>query len=204
MKHIVFDVDGTLIDTELASLYSLRDTMQMTTGKKYSAEELTFSLGLPAAVTLIKLGIDNVAEVLALWEDILGSYSNIVEAFPGIWELLDTLKARGHRIGIVTSRTKKEFRCDVEPLGIAKPFETIICADDTQRHKPEPDSLLKYAELAGTDISNVVYIGDSPYDMGCANSAGAKFILAGWGTKQPMPVKEQFRAETPAEVLEFI
>ena len=202
MKHIVFDVDGTLIDTEYAVLQSFHDTILAVMGRDIPTTELTFALGIPGAVCLERLQAENIPETLALWERNMAGYSHTCSVFPGIRETLEALTRQGHKLGIVTSKTRAQFRHDFLPYGIEQYFGTVICADDTPNHKPAPDPLLKYAELAGADISDVVYVGDSPYDMACAKAAGAKFILAGWGDRQNVPADT--RAETPAELAGMI
>lgn len=202
MKHIVFDVDGTLIDTEYAVLQSFHDTILAVMGRDIPTAELTFALGIPGTACLERLGIENIPETLALWERNMAGYGHTCAVFPGIREALEALTRQGHKLGIVTSKTLSQFRQDFLPYGIEGYFGAVICADDTENHKPAPDPLLKYAELAGVDISEVVYVGDSPYDMACANAAGAKFILAGWGDRQNVPATT--RAATPAELLEMV
>ena len=204
MKHIVFDIDGTMIDTEQALLYSLRDTLKTVTGKEYAVEDLVFALGITSRDCLVRMGVENVAEAMHLWDRNAEGYNNMVTIFPGIREVLEACKARGCRLGIVTSRNRYEYEAVFVPLGLGEYFDTVILADATQRHKPAADPLLKYAELAQADVADMVYIGDSPYDKGCADNAGVRFYLAGWGARQSVPVEEGFRAEKPEDLLNML
>lgn len=206
MRHVVFDIDGTLINTALANLCSLRDAVRHYTGKDFSHEELTFSLGRSAVDTMKILGVDPslYEAVVAMWEESLQNYANTIEYFPGIPEVVKKIHEMGHPIGVVTSQSRGEFKsfAILDPL---RPyFGVVINAEDTEKHKPNPDPLLKYAELANVDISQVTYIGDSPYDKACAESAGAKFILAPWGSSQPVEVADEFRAGSPADLADLI
>lgn len=206
MKHVVFDIDGTLINTALANLCSLRDAVRHYTGKDFSHEELTFSLGRSAVDTMKILEVDPslYESVVSMWEESLQNYADTICYFPGIPQVVEKIHAMGYPIGIVTSQSRGEFQSFsiLDPL---RPyFGVVINAEDTQKHKPNPDPLLKYAELAGADISEVVYIGDSPYDKACAVSAGAKFILAPWGSSQPVEVPDDWRAGCPEDILKMI
>ena len=87
-----------------------------------------------------------------------------------------------YEIGIVTSKTREEFAHDFCRFKISHYFKTIICADDTQEHKPNAVPLLKYVELSKTDHRKVLYIGNSKYDSKCAENAGIDFALAVWGS----------------------
>lgn len=206
MRHVVFDIDGTMINTALANLCSLRDAVRTFTGVDHSHEELTFSLGRSAVDTMKILGVDPslYESVVNMWEESLQNYADTIHYFPGIPQVVKQLHDMGHPLGIVTSQSRAEFM-SFRILDEVRPyFSVVICAGDTEKHKPNPDPLLKYAELAKADITNVTYIGDSPYDKACAITAGAKFILAPWGSSQPVEVEDQFRASSPEDILNLI
>lgn len=202
MRHVVFDIDGTLINTALANLCSLRDAVRTYTGVDYSHEELKFSLGRSAVDTMKILNVDpsQYENVVAMWEASLQNYADTIHYFPGIPQVVKELYDKGHPIGIVTSQSKGEFASFAILDQLRPYFGVVICAEDTEKHKPNPDPLLKYAELAGVDISEVTYIGDSPYDKACALSAGARFILAPWGSAQPVEIADEFRAGCPTDI----
>ena len=206
MRHVVFDIDGTMINTALANLCSLRDAVRTFTGVDHSHEELTFSLGRSAVDTMKILGVDPslYESVVNMWEESLQNYADTIHYFPGIPQVVKQLHDMGHPLGIVTSQSRAEFM-SFRILDEVRPyFSVVICAGDTEKHKPNPDPLLKYAELAKADITDVTYIGDSPYDKACAITAGAKFILAPWGSSQPVEVEDQFRASSPEDILNRI
>ncbi len=198
--HVVFDVDGTLLDTERSVLLSLRDTLREVMGRDYSLEELEFSLGIPGADALETLGVANVPAVLARWEELLQGYRHLDGVFDGIPELLAALKRSGRALGVVTSRTRAEFDLDFSQLEIGPCFQVVITADDTDLHKPHPDPLLKYMELSGAAAEDILYIGDSGHDARCAQAAGVDFGLAGWGAKRPQTCTYAF--QTPLAVQE--
>lgn len=180
-QHIVFDVDGTLIDTLYSTTQALQDVLKEATGVVWPLEELEFSYGIPGIDTLRRLRVEEPEKLLKRWEDKLDDYRQFDHVFPGIPELLAALGEAGLGLGIVTSRTRKEFDADVAKLDLASHFQTVICADDTVGHKPRPDPLLKYLERTGGARGEALYIGDSVYDLGCAEAAGVDFGLAGWG-----------------------
>ena len=202
-RHIVFDVDGTLIDTEYAVLHSFQDTLLLLTGKKISTEELTFALGITGEDALNQLGIKDTSSVLELWNKNMRRYADTVSVFSGITELLENLLRQNCKIGIVTSRTREEFEHDLSHLPINRFFETIVCADDTQAHKPDAAPLLKYMESTGAECGETLYIGDSKYDSACAENAGVDFALALWGSHS-RTIKANYYPEKPADLLSVI
>lgn len=206
MRHVVFDIDGTMINTAMANLCSLRAAVLHYTGKDFSHEELTFSLGRSAVDTMKILGVDPslYESVVAMWEESLQDFADTIHYFPGIPEVVKKLHDLGHPIGIVTSQSRGEFRSFAILDQLRPYFGVVINAEDTEKHKPNPDPLLKYAELAGADISEVTYIGDSPYDKACAVTAGARFIWCPWGASQPVEVPEDWRANCAEDILNMI
>ena len=171
-KHIVFDIDGTLIDTEYAVLHSLQETIKELSGRKIPCSELRFALGITGTDALKKLEIKDTSYAIELWDKNMRNYTNTIKVFDGIIELLKNLLSLDYEMGIVTSKTRDEFTHDFCPFGISHYFKTIICADDTQEHKPNAAPILKYVELSKTDHSKVLYIGDSKYDSKCAENTG--------------------------------
>ena len=87
---------------------------------------------------------------IELWDKNMRNYTNNIKVFDGIVELLKNLLSLDYEMGIVTSKTREEFTHDFCPFGISHYFKTIICADDTQEHKPNPAPILQHEpELLG-------------------------------------------------------
>lgn len=198
-RQIVFDIDGTLIDTEYAVLHSLQDTVAALTGKKIPVSELTFALGITGADAMKILEIKDSIHALKLWDKNMGKYADTVKVFDGVGELLEDLAKADCEMGIVTSKTREEFRHDFGGFGIDHYFKTVVCADDTEEHKPKAAPLLKYMELSGADRGEILYVGDSRYDSECAENAGIDFALAVWGSHSKT-VRAKFYPESPGDI----
>ena len=133
MRHVVFDIDGTMINTALANLCSLRDAVRTFTGVDHSHEELTFSLGRSAVDTMKILGVDPslYESVVNMWEESLQNYADTIHYFPGIPQVVKQLHDMGHPLGIVTSQSRAEFM-SFRILDEVRPyFSVVICAGDT-------------------------------------------------------------------------
>lgn len=202
-KQIVFDVDGTLLNTESAILHSLQDTMRTLSGETIPLEKLTFTLGITGEDALQILGVEDITTTIDLWNKKLRDFADDMAVFDGIEELLEKLLKLGCEMGIITSRTKEEFEYGFGQFDIKRYFKTIVCADDTEEHKPNAAPLCKYMELTGADREQVLYIGDSEYDSRCAGNAGTDFALAGWGAHNKM-IKANYHLEKPEELLPII
>ena len=201
-KHIVFDVDGTLIDTEYAVLHSLKDLLKEEYNRDYKIEELEFALGITGEAAIKQLEISDIERTVDLWNDKLNKYKESVCVFNGIEELLKVL-SQNHKLGIVTSKTKEEFEEEVTHFGLNKYFGVIICVDDTEKHKPNPKPLLKYMELANAKNKETIYIGDSIYDMQCAKASKVDFAFAKWGNKR-QNIEAKYTLSQPSELFNWI
>jgi len=203
-NYIIFDIDGTIIDTELAVLSSLQKLLSEELNKKYSFEELRFSLGIPGEMALNKLGLSNIPGSFKKWNIYLKEYFHHVKIFDDVKETIVKLNEMGVSTGIVTSETKEEFLSDFVPFGLSNYFKLVVCADDTEKHKPNPEPLLKFIELSGVDKSKTLYIGDTKYDLDCAFGAGIDFALALWGAKSSNGISANYILENPKQILELI
>ena len=122
-KHIVFDIDGTLIDTEYAVLHSLQETIKELSGREIPCSELRFALGITGTDALKKLEIKDTSYAIELWDKNMRNYTNTIKVFDGIIELLKNLLSLDYKMGIVTSKTREEFTHDLSYCSTEEFFE---------------------------------------------------------------------------------
>lgn len=200
-RHIVFDIDGTLIDTQFAVQTALRDTVRNHLHKDMSYEELIFSFGIPGLTTLKMLGVPDPEAALVEWNVHIEERRDAITVFPGVEEMMNAIS--GVSMGVVTSKNSREYRDDFMRYPVSRFISLAVCADHTEKHKPDPDPLLKYMELTGAKPEEVLYVGDSVYDGQCAHSAGVDFALATWGaTKKDIPA--EWYPETPEDIAKIL
>ncbi|MGG7098742.1 HAD family hydrolase [Clostridium sardiniense] len=203
-SHVVFDIDGTLIDSESAVLKSLQRVVLEEKGIRKKLDELRFSLGIPGKNTLEKLDIEDLKGVEEKWNTYLSDYADEIVLFVQVREIVQALKSNGIKLGIITSKTKKEYEDDFLKFGLHPYFDVVVCADDTKKHKPNGDPMEKYLEIANVKRSNVIYIGDSIYDMQCAKNAGVDSALALWGANDSECIEATYKLKDPKEILDFL
>ncbi|VDG98068.1 Phosphorylated carbohydrates phosphatase TM_1254 [Lysinibacillus sphaericus] len=182
IKNVIFDVDGTILDTEKSILKSLQEVLR-DEGENYVVNDLRFALGIPGKEALKKLNIKDIERVQSKWSKTVLEYSQEVTVFQGVKEVIEMVSKKSSSMGIVTSKTKQELIDEFNPFGLSHFFDCIISASDTKNHKPHPDPLLLCLKELNANIGSTVYVGDSIYDMQSAKSAGVKFALALWGSK---------------------
>ncbi|MBC7087941.1 MAG: HAD family hydrolase [Tissierellales bacterium] len=203
-KHIVFDVDGTLIDSEYSILAALVDTLKEINGKDYTIDELRYVLGIPGAETLKLFEVKDIENALSLWLKNMDKYKDTIKIFDGVIEVLDLLNSKGYKLGIVTSKLREEFDHDFNRFDIKKYFSTIVCADDTTLHKPYPEPLLKYMELNDIKNKDLIYIGDTGYDYECAKGANVDFALALWTENSHDELDAEIKLYKPMDIFKYV
>ncbi|MDQ6422561.1 HAD family hydrolase [Paenibacillus sp. LHD-117] len=200
----IFDIDGTLINTEQAVLGSLQKLLKNNYNRELTQQDLSFVLGIPGAVSLRQLGIEDVNHANKCWNDLMRDYQHTIHVYEGIHQLLTDLRKHSIRTGVVTSKTKQEFLDDFVPFGLDNDLPYAVCADDTKLHKPHPEPLLKFLEISGAQAETSIYIGDTIYDYECARDAGVDFGLALWGCKQPDAIPAKYKFKHSKDILSIL
>lgn len=139
---IIFDVDGTIIDTEAAILQSLQETLFEQKEMEYKKDNLRFALGIPGEEALQRLGIIEAERVHEAWSQRAKAYAHHVILFPGMKEVVKEASAKAEKTAIVTSKMRQELRDEFEPYGLNDYFHYMICADVQKNINPIPNRYL--------------------------------------------------------------
>ena len=179
---VLFDLDGTVVDSGGIILASMRHATQTVLGRDFSDDELLANVGGPGLEAQMEaLGPGSTAELVRVYREHNEPLHETLEGFEGIEATLEALRARGHRLGIVTAKRRATVELAFARLPLAHLFETIVGGDETQRHKPDPAPLRLALERLGVRASEAAYVGDSPYDMQAARAGGLHAVGVTWG-----------------------
>ena len=184
MKALLFDLDGTILDTRDLILVSMQYAYSTILGEDTlpSDDELLSMVGIPLMKQMELLSPEKSMELYdAYIENNSRAQDSMLKSFCGTADTLSALKERGYRLAVITSKRHEPAVHGLEVTGLAEYFEIVLGADDTTEHKPRPEPLLDAACLMGLTVDECLYVGDSPYDMQAARSANMYAVGALWG-----------------------
>ena len=200
---VLFDLDGTLIDSIELILNSARHAFQGRAGHVPDDAEWLSGVGIPLATMFRRYARDE-AEVEALIakyrEYQLAHHDRLTRCYDEVVETVDFLRAAGHPCAIVTSKTGWLARRGLDHVGLGSHFDVIVGCDSCDRHKPDPEPVHMALERLGYAPGDAVFVGDSVHDMLAGNAAGVATIAALWG---PFG-REDLAASSPTHYLERI
>ena len=184
---VLFDLDGTLIDSGPIIMASMRHASVTVLGREPDEEKVRAAIGGPGLVAQMReLDPERVDELVETYRAHNEPLHATLEAFDGMLELLPRLCERGHRLGIVTAKRLRtvDLALDRFPI-LRETTEVVVGAEDTERHKPDPDPLLEALARLGAEPRDAVYVGDSPFDIRAGKAAGMLAVAVGWGGIHP-------------------
>ena len=182
IKAIFFDLDGTLINTNPRIIRTFKETFEMYLPERtFLEEEIYDCIGPTLEQTFYKYYPEKMNEMVQSYRHINKSYHDeMVVIYPGIIEMLQTLRARNFKLAIVTSKKRDMAIYGATTLGIYDYFDLVVSSDDVKAHKPEPDCIEAARTFFNFDKSEVMMIGDNSQDILCAKNAGVLSVGVSW------------------------
>jgi pyrophosphatase PpaX len=206
---VLFDLDGTVIDSGAIILASMRHATREVLGSEHTDEELMHAVGGPGLEA--QLGVfapERVDELVRVYRAHNEPLHETLEACAGMEDALVRMHDEGRRLGVVTAKRRSTVELAFARVPVAHLFETVVGGDETDKHKPDPEPLLLAAERMGVDPATAAYVGDSPFDVGAAKAAGMFAIAVTWGRIHDRGRLEQAEpdaiVDTAEELLELV
>ena len=186
-KAVLFDYDGTLIDTNQLIVDSWNHMYQKHFGGTLTGDDVKWTFGMVLKVAIDeqmkRMGhsgydLDEITESYREFQTFEGATP--APPFEGMPEVIKELKARGALLGIVTSRAQESLMRGLEKYGLLDSFGFIVCAETTQIHKPRPEPALICCEGLRVSPEDSLMVGDSVFDLQCGNNAGCDSAFVTW------------------------
>jgi pyrophosphatase PpaX len=184
---VLFDLDGTLIDSGAMILSSFRHATQTVLGREIPDDLLVASSGGATIQDQMRAlaGEDLVEELVRVYREHNEPLHDELQAFDGVEALLERLSGEGRKLGVVTSKRRKTVDLAFRVLPIERYFDVVVASDEVERHKPDPEPVLLALERLGSRPEETAFVGDSPFDVGAGKAAGCFTIGVSWGRIHP-------------------
>ncbi|MBR3786814.1 MAG: HAD-IA family hydrolase [Firmicutes bacterium] len=201
---VLFDFDGTIMDTNNVILMSWQHTFRTLENREEDESKLTATFGEPLEYTLERFFPDApVEESIEIYRSYQRkNFSDLIALFPGMKELVIECKARGYKTGLVTSRLKRTAMEGLEKFDLTKYFDVIITPEDTDKHKPDPEPVNIALEKLGSQPENAVMLGDTLFDIQCSHNAGIGAVLVSWSLALAGKTYEDLGEDAPDHIIE--
>jgi pyrophosphatase PpaX len=198
---VLFDLDGTLVDSAAVILGSFHHATETVLRRRFPDEEILARVGgTNLAHQMALLDPDRVDELVRVYREHNDPQYSELACFDGVLDVLSRLKSEGRRLGIVSAKRRPTIERVLLSAGMGEYFDAVVGSDDTERHKPEPEPILKALELLETVPAEAAYVGDSPFDVVAARAARVYAVAIGWGGIHRIEDADAF-VETPEQLL---
>lgn len=215
IKTILFDFDGTLVNTNEIIKLTLNEISIKYAGRELAEKDFDDMLGKPLKDQMAQIyGLNGheleskYPEFLALYRELYNSRrEDLTKEFVGIREMLEALQSKGFSMGIVSSKGTGGIRHGLEKFGLSKYFSLVLSKYDVENSKPNPEGLLKAMKALDSNTGNTIFVGDSRHDLLAAKNAGVPFVLVAWtiaGCAKLKAMDPEYIIERPMELINII
>jgi N-acetyl-D-muramate 6-phosphate phosphatase len=214
ISAVLFDLDGTLVDTAPDLAYALNlqrqkhglDFLPESTIRPFASHGSKGLLEIGFNLTPENLEFDSMrAEYLALYEDV---FTRSPELFTGMNQVLQTLKCSQIPWGVVTNKPKRFTEPLLASMGLDNSASVVVSGDEAAQPKPSPLTLLMACERLKVNPLDCIYVGDAERDIIAGNAAGMKTAVALFGYIDKSDKPHEWGADvlinTPQEILALL
>jgi HAD superfamily hydrolase (TIGR01509 family) len=202
---IIFDMDGTLVDSLGLVVASFNFAARRFLQRELRLEEIKEIHGARLEDQLANyVPRSSVALASERYHRFFAAHFNPQSVFPGIRILLFKLERRGIKLAVCTGASERSADIILVQSGLIKFFTAVVTSEDTTMPKPHPEGLRITMNIIGAETSRTVYVGDHPNDIKASLRAGVKSAAALWGSKcrdALIELKPDFIFRDPAEAL---
>ena len=196
IKSIMFDMDGTLLDSSAAMTYSVNHVRKSFGLSPVDKEYLEHHINEPDSDLPMRLyeRREYTREHKERFAKHYLANANLhVKPFEGAYEMLESLHVKGITLSIATNATDIFAHNMLKGQGMLKFFSFIVGANNVKKNKPNPDMIHHISKLSSIPLKNSILVGDSIKDEGAALNAGIDFLFASWGYGKSNDNKKSFK-----------
>jgi pyrophosphatase PpaX len=184
VNTLLFDLDGTLIDTNELIIASFLHTLDHYYPEKYKREDAIQFIGPPLYDTFVAIDESRVDEMITTYrEHNLSHHDELVTEFEGVYETVEALYKKGYKLGIVTTKLRHTVNMGLKLTKLDQFFDVVVTLDDVKNAKPDPEPVEKALVLLGSAPEETIMVGDNHHDIQSGQNAGTKTAGVAWSLK---------------------
>lgn len=181
IRNILFDLDGTLLDTNELIIQSFNYTYQRYLNKHVDREYIIKHFGEILKDTMdMEFGDDSEDAIKTYRKFQNENFYKLISIHEGVKEGVKEFHRQGYKLGIVTSRLNYSAIKGLKNFDLMNYFDVIIGADDTDIHKPDPTPALMALKKLNGKLEETIIVGDTQFDILCGRNAGITSVVVGW------------------------
>jgi pyrophosphatase PpaX len=184
INTVLFDLDGTLIDTNELIISSFLHTLEHYYPSTYKREDVLPFLGPTLRETFERMDASKVDDMIATYRTYnLAHHDTYVTEFPTVLETVKVLKERGYKVGIVTTKLSDVVMKGLKLTKLDSYFDVIVALDHVQKAKPDPEPIIKALEQLSSKPEESIMVGDNYHDILAGKNAGTQTAGVAWTIK---------------------
>jgi pyrophosphatase PpaX len=197
---VLFDLDGTIVDSGWMILASFRHATRTVLNREIPDEVLMARVGSGHLVQqMADFDAEKAEELAHAYREFYAPLHSELKAFPGMIDLLRTLDGEGRQLGVVSAKRGDIVQLAFDALGFGEMMDVVVGSDEAPRGKPHPDQILVALDRLDAGPDDTAYVGDAPFDVAAAKTAGVHAIGVTWGG---IHARERMEAERPDAVVD--
>lgn len=184
VNTILFDLDGTLVDTNELIIQSFLHTLREFIPKDYKREDVYPFMGPTLEDSFSQVYPEKVTEMVATYRAFnIGEHDKYVKEFDTVYETVKTLKEQGYKLGIVTTKVRNVVQMGIDLARLNEFFDVVVTMDDVEHAKPHPEPIEKALKLLDSKPEETIMVGDNYHDIEGGQNAGTKTAAVAWSIK---------------------
>ncbi|KGA95514.1 pyrophosphatase [Alkalihalobacillus alcalophilus ATCC 27647 = CGMCC 1.3604] len=199
IKTLLFDLDGTLINTNDLIIASFLHTLEQYQPGRYKREDVIPFIGPPLVDSFQQVDPEKTEEMIAVYRTFNhAKHDELVTEYEGVYEAIEALHKQGFKLAVVTSKISQTAHMGLKLTGLDKFFDVVVALDHVKKSKPDPEPIDLALEQLGSTREEAIMVGDSHFDILAGKNANMKTAAVAWTIKG----EEVLRSYNPDFMLE--
>ncbi|MGC4376844.1 pyrophosphatase PpaX [Fictibacillus sp. Mic-4] len=205
---LLFDLDGTLINTNELIISSFLHTLNQYFPDQYNREKVLPFIGPPLIESFETVDKERAEELVKTYREYnLAHHDELVTEYEGVYETIEKLHQKGYKLGIVTTKMRHTVNMGLKLTGLDQFFECIVPLDDVKRAKPDPEPIERALAILDSVPEKTIMVGDNKHDILAGKNAGTKTAGVAWSIKGRAYLEEfqpDYMLENMSDILAIV